>query len=318
MQQTQTPFGTEAKARLVAPGKTIRFDAPSIPQAPPGYGQNPQTGVQLDYFLPKDLDSATVVVQVMDASGKVLRTYSNQKDNSYLKYEGGPAPKVVLPAKKGLNRIAWDMRREVIPGVSKVFVNGDYRGSMVGPGSYTLRLIADKDTSVTTAVLLPDPRLDATPADFAAQQQVLTQTEEAVREIHETVNTLRMAKQQIEALEATWKSDTTMKELLAQGKEVVKKITKWEDKLITPKQQTFQDVINFPNRLNAQLLDLRDRAGTHDPAPTAGVLLRLNELLTEWSVQKAAMQRLVNEDIAQFNATYKAKQVPAVYVGIGK
>jgi photosystem II stability/assembly factor-like uncharacterized protein len=317
LQQTQTPFGTETKARLIAPGKAVRFDAPSIPQAPPGYGQNPQTGVQLDYFLPKDLDSALVTIQIMDASGKVLRTYTNKKDNTYQKYEGGPAPKVVLPAKKGLNRIAWDLRREAIPGISKVFVNGDYRGSLVGPGTYTLRLIADKDTSTASTVLLPDPRLDALPADFAAQQRVLTQTEEAVREIHEAVNTMRMAKQQIETLEAVWKSDSTMKELLAQGKEIVQKIVKWEDNLITPKQQTFQDVINFPNRLNASLLDLRDRTGTHNPAPTAGVQQRLNELLTEWSVQKAAMQKLVNEDIARFNATYKARQVPAVYIGAG-
>ncbi len=99
----------------------------------------------------------------------------------------------------------------------------------------------------------------------------MTKTENAVREIHEAVNTMRNAKMQVEALQATWKSDTTMKAWQNSGKALVKKITTWEDDLITPKQQTFQDVINFPNRLNAELLDLRGRASNHDPRPTAGV-----------------------------------------------
>jgi photosystem II stability/assembly factor-like uncharacterized protein len=311
-QQAQTPFGTEAKARLIMPAKAIRLDAPS--QSVPGYGQNPATGVSVSYFLPENLDSATVTLDVMTAAGTVIRSYTNQKDNTYQKYEGGPAPKLMLPTKKGLNRLAWDMRREALPGISKVFVNGDYRGSLVGPGTYTLKLTTDKDTSMTTAVILPDPRLDATMADFEAQQQILTQTEDAVREIHEAVNTMRNAKQQIEALQATWKSDTTMKTWLGQGKDLIKKITTWEDDLITPKQQTFQDVINFPNRLNAGLLDLRGRASTHDPRPTAGVQERLKELLDEWRVHKAAMQKIVSEDVTQFNADYKAKQLPAVYI----
>ncbi|WP_373331050.1 hypothetical protein [Salmonirosea aquatica] len=313
-QQVQTPLGTEAKARLIMPAKAIRLDAPSSSQPVPGYGQNPPTGVTVSYFLPENLDSATVTLDVMDATGKIIRTYTNQKDKTYEKYDGGPAPKLLLPSKKGLNRLAWDMRREALPGVNKVFVNGDYRGSLVGPGTYTLKLTTDKDTSMTTAVILPDPRLDATMADFEAQQKILTQTEDAVREIHEAVNTMRNAKQQIEALRATWKSDTTMNQWLGQGKDLVKKITDWEDNLITPKQQTFQDVINFPNRLNAGLLDLRGRASTHDPRPTAGVEDRLRELLAEWQIHKAAMQKIVHEDVAKFNADYKAKQLPAVYI----
>lgn len=313
-QQAQTPFGTEAKARLVMPAKAIRLDASSPAQPPAGYGQNPATGVSISYFLPENLDSATVTLDVINAAGKVIRSYTNQKDKAYQKYEGGPAPKVLLPTKKGLNRLGWDMRREALPGVNKVFVNGDYRGSLVGPSTYTVKLVTDKDTSTTTATILPDPRLDATLADFDAQQEILTKTEDAVREIHEAVNTMRNAKTQIEALQATWKSDTTMKTWLGDGKDLIKKITTWEDDLITPKQQTFQDVINFPNRLNAGLLDLRGRASTHNPRPTAGAQERLRELLAEWGTYKAAMQTIVNVDVAKFNAEYAARRLPAVYI----
>lgn len=251
---------------------------------------------------------------MLDGTGKVIRSFTNQKDKTYQKYEGGPAPKLMLPAQKGLNRLAWDMRREALPGVSKVFVNGDYRGSLVGPGTYTLQLITDKDTSTTTATIMPDPRLDAALTDYVAQQAVLTKTEDAVREIHEAVNTMRNAKTQIEALQASWKSDTTMKAWQTSGKDLIKKITTWEDGLITPKQQTFQDVINFPNRLNAGLLDLRGRASNHDPRPSVGVEERLAELLAEWNTHKMTMQKIVQEDVAKFNADYEARRLPAVYI----
>jgi photosystem II stability/assembly factor-like uncharacterized protein len=318
LQQVPVPFSTEPKAWLVTPGKTIRLDAPSIPKPIPSLGQNPATGVAIDYFLPNDLDSATIVLDVLGSNGKVLRSYTNQKDKTYQKYEGGPAPKPVLTAKKGLNRMAWDLRRDALPGISKVFVNGDYRGSMVGPGTYTLRLRTDKDTTMAPVVILPDPRLDALPADFEEQQKILTKTEEAVREIHESVNTMRLAKQQIQALEGIWKSDSTMKKWLDQGKAVAKRITQWEDNLITPKQQTFQDVINFPNRLNAQLLDLRDRAGTHAPKPTRGAIEKLQELLAEWTMHKTAMQKIIMDDIAQFNTDWQAKRLPVVRVDTEK
>ncbi len=316
-QQAQKPFDTEEKARLVTPAKAVRLDGRSPSQPISGFGQNPLGGMAVSYFLPENLDSTTVTLDVLNAAGKVIRSFTNQKDKAFKKYEGGPAPKVMLPSKKGLNRLAWDLRREALPGVNQVFVNGDYRGSLVGPGTYTLKLITDKDTTTTTAILMPDPRLDATLADYAAQQEVLTKTEDAVREIHEAVNTMRNAKTQIEALQTTWKSDTTMKVWQTSGKDLIKKITTWEDDLITPKQQTFQDVINFPNRLNAGLLDLRGRANNHDPRPTEGVEERLAELLAEWNAHKMTMQKIVKEDVAKFNADYEARRLPAVYIQAG-
>jgi len=309
----QFPAPAQAnKSHIVKPKKTVRFDAATTPEPIPGLGQNPANGLILSYFLPKDLDSSTVTLQIMDASGKLLRTYSNQKDKDFVAYEGGPAPKVLLPTKKGINRTAWDMRRESIPGIAKVFVNGDYRGSIVAPGTYKIRLVADKDTSETTAELIPDPRLLATSSDFAAQQDLLFKAEDAAREVHNAVNSMRKVKAQIEALSGIWKDQPNMQPLIESGKAIVEQIVKWEDNLISTKQETFQDVINFPNGLNAELLDLRGRAQMHDPRPTKGAQSRLNELLQQWNTHKKTMKQLVEKDITDFNAQYKTKQTPVL------
>jgi photosystem II stability/assembly factor-like uncharacterized protein len=298
--------------KVFQPKKTVRFDAPSAPEPIPNLGQNPATGVILSYVLPKDMDSSNVLLQIIDGSGKVLRTYLNQKDKEFQQYEGGPAPKLVLPSKKGINRMAWDMRREPLPGVSKVFVNGDYRGSLVMPGVYKVRLIADKDTSTTTAEIIPDPRLTATMADFQAQQDIMFKAEDAVREMHNSVNTMRKIKSQIESLSGIWKDQPEMKQLIEDGKGIIKKITTWEESVISTKQETFQDVINFENKLNAEMLDLRNRADTHDPRPTKGVKDRLGVLQKDWDSQRAIMKQLIDKDLSEFNANYKAKQTSVI------
>ncbi len=315
IQQANTPFpilGKGLGVGVYTPKKTVRFDAPAAPEPLPNLGQNPATGVILSYILPKDMDSSKVSLQIIDGSGKVIRSYVNQKDKEFQQYEGGPAPKLVISSKKGINRMAWDMRREGIVGVPKVFVNGDYRGSLVMPGVYKVRLIADKDTSTTTAEIIPDPRLTATMADFKAQQDIVFKVEEAVQEMHSSVNTMRKIKSQIESLSGIWKDQPEMKQLIDDGKTIIKKISSWEENIISTKQETFQDVINFENKLNAEMLDLRGRADTHDPRPTQGVKDRLSVLQKEWDNQKIILKQLIDKDLADFNTNYKAKQTAVI------
>lgn len=316
LQQSDGNLGD--KALLFKPDPIIRFDAPSPPMPIPGLGQNPPNGVIIDYYLPRDMDSSKVSLQVLDAQGKVIRHYANQKDPAFVPYEGGPAPKAIVPSKKGINRFAWDMRREAVSGVPRVFVNGNYAGSTVAPGTYRLRLVAERDTLLTECVLKPDPRLDATPADYTAQQTLLTTIEHTVTDVHESVGRMRKVKKQVEDYLALLKDLPDTKALADTGRVVVEHITKWEEGLISPKQETFQDVINFPNRLNAELLDLKSRSDNHDPRPTKGSQQRLQDLLAEWKTHKATLEKIITTHVAHFNTLYQARKLPALIVPDGE
>lgn len=313
LQQSEN-LQNESKAKIYQPKNTVRFDAQTPPEPIPSLGQNPMNGVILDYFLPKDMDSSKIVLQILDSQENIIRTYDNQKDKSYVKYEGGPAEKPVIPTKKGINRFAWDMRKEGVAGISKVFVNGDYRGYLVAPNTYKVRLIAEKDTSMAEAIIIADPRLKATKADFEAQQTILNNIESQVQDIHSSVNRMRKVKSQIESITTLLKDNKDMTALLDTGKAVLKKITLWEENLISTKQETFQDVVNFGNRLNAEFLDLKTRVDVHDPRPTTGAATRLSDLTKEWETYKAALDKLINIDVAKFNEMYKQKAIPALIV----
>lgn len=303
-----------SKTRIFKPKNTIKLDAPAVPEPIPGLGQNPSTGVILDYFLPENMDSSKVVIEITDLSGKAIRTLDNQKDKLFVKYEGGPAEKQVIPSKKGLNRTFWDLRKESVVGISKVFVNGDYRGSLVAPNTFKIKLIAGKDTSLTEAIVLPDPRLNASAADFEAQEKFLSKIETNVEEIHQSVINMRKVKTQLESYMALLKEKKEFTEILEQGKEILKKINDWENNVISLKQETFQDVINFPNRLNAEFLDLKSRADSHNPALTLGTKTRLDDLQNEWNKQKDSLNKIIKEEIVRFNDLYKQKALPALII----
>lgn len=299
---------------LFQPKPSFRFDAPDVAQPPKGMGQNPLAGVIIDYYLPRTMDSLELKIQILDAAGKVVRTYPNQDDPAYKAYPGGPPAVKRLPTQRGINRFNWDMRRELLSGVADVFMLGDYRGSMVPPGDYTIRLIAPFSVVEQTCRILPDPRLSATPEEYAAQDSFLKETELLFNEMHATVRDTRLVGQQVKATCAQLAAAGLSPDLVKMSKDILGKLDLWERRIIQPDQKTFQDVINYPNQLNAELADLRQRVDTHEPQLTAGAHERLADIKKAWQMQKGSLSVLLNQDVAAFNRSYMEKQLPTIIV----
>jgi photosystem II stability/assembly factor-like uncharacterized protein len=300
-------------------------DAPILFQPKPTYrynlsggggrefgADNPAPGIVFDYYLPEEMDTSDLKIEVLAADGTVLRSYSNQKDKGFKSWPGGPPAPQVIPSKDGVNRFNWDLRRAQLPAVDGVFILGDYRGGLVPPGTYTLRLSAPSDTIEVKAELLADPTLEATPADYAAQQAILLPVEAMVKDIHVSVNRMRKVKGQLASLNSLLKEFDDTADLIASGTMIVDHITSWEENLIQPEQKTFQDVINFPNQLNAELMNLKSRVDGAVPAATAGAKLRLADLRSVWSLHQVALQKIISEEVAGFNAKYKEMGLPAL------
>ena len=312
LQQTMGKPDTTQLA-VYQPKLTYKFSIESANEPSSYYGQNPASGIIFDYYLPHDWkDSLALTLEVLDKNGQVIRTLSSKKPENFKGWPGGPPPPQVLPAKPGLNRSNWNLRRETLPAIDGVFLMGDYRGHLVEPGDYTLRLFSKKDTVETSVKVLPDPRLNASHADFEEQQSVLSHIEETVLEIHESVNRLRRVKKQLNDRLALLRNMEEHDKLVKQGEEVLKSITAWEEQLIQPKQETFQDVINFRNMLSSELLNLKSAIDSHDPRPTNGAKQRLGDLIAAWNAWKKDMNRIVGDEIGEFNAAYRAAGLPAL------
>ena len=279
------------------------------------YGQNPPNGVIIDYYLPETYDSTAVTLEIIDHLGKTIRSYSNQKDKSYVKYDGGPSPEKTITAKKGVNRHTWNFRRSGIPAIPKVFVLGSYAGSQVGPGEYTVRLTIEDEVVEAQAAITPDPRMEIPKSDYDQQQEVLQNLHESVVDIHESVNDMRSLKSQIEAIIKPLGEVEQAKAFVKQGQELIQRIDEWERNLIQTDQKTFQDVINFPNKLNAEIMNLISRVDTHVPSVTKGAQERSADLEKEWDTHKAEMLKITDTEVKSFNQNYKSLDLPVLILG---
>jgi len=276
-----------------------------------GQGQNPRSGVTFDYYLKNNIDSLPLTLEVLE-NDKVIRTYTNKKDANFKSWPGGPSKPQILPSKKGVNRFTWDFRRDALPSIHKVFIFGGLAGSRVAPGKYTLRMTLGDVISETEITILPNPKVVSSPEDFIEQQKMLVSIENTVKEMHESVNQMRSAKTQLSHYTKLLKDSKNADSLIEKGKELTKRINSWEENLIQAKQKTFQDVINFNNKLNAQLIQLKSYVDQANPKVTNGAKERFDDLMKDWQVYKNERDTIINTEMKAYNDLFKALAIPAL------
>jgi photosystem II stability/assembly factor-like uncharacterized protein len=303
-----------AKLHLFSPKSAYHYSGAAWDSNDKGaFGKNPLQGVILDYYLPENPDTNSVKLEIINAAGKVVKTFSNKKDESYAAFPGGPAPALLLPALKGMNRFAWDLYGEdITPVVPGAFVMGGYSGYALAPRQYTIRLSYKGNSSEVKADVLQDPALKVTTADWNEQQAFLTKVTANVSAIHTAINAMRKVKKQVEAFNELMKEVASDNQMLEKGKALITKIDDWESHLIETRQKNFQDVINFPSKLNVDFINLKGLADTHDPRITKGLKDRLADLEKEWQRYKAIYETQLKKAVEDYNAAFKANNLPAI------
>ncbi len=314
IQQSKGMFG-DAVVKIFSPKPTYRLSSVTIPAYMgdiPGLGRNPLNGVILDYYLKEKADTAKVLLQIFDSNNRLIRSYTNLKDESAKSWPGGPPAPQQIPAEAGVNRFAWDFRTEPLTGVNGVFVYGDHSGYRVAPGKYRARITFKKQVAETELEIIADPKLKATAADWAAQQEYLQRMSDQFNELHQSVIQMRQVKKQIETINESLKTQPEQKDFVELGKKLSKKIDQWEQQLVEPRSKNFQDVINFPNRLNAEFLQLRSVADTHDPKLTQGAKDRGRDVEAQWQGYRNQLSELLQKDLTEYNKTFRDKNLPAL------
>ncbi len=313
-----------AELRLLQPKPTrhgrvggFSFDGP-----PPGVGANPPAGAVIDYLVGRELDAEKdeLRLEILDGAGAVVRSLSSRPK----KEEGGPGPgpgpgsgsgppgPPPLPAKKGMNRWVWDLRGEPMARVPGLMTLNPGAGRLAPAGAYQVRLTLGETRVTQPLDLREDPRLAGLdPAAAAEQRQLLGAVGTAMDEIYRSVTRLRDVRGQVEALVVRAKEREGGEEIRLAGEALVKDMTALEDELVQPKSQSFQDVINFGNRLDAELGALLDSAETGPPL-TAGQQQRWRDLETQWQEKKAKLGELLGTRLDTFNALVAWHAVPAI------
>jgi hypothetical protein len=267
----------------------------------------------IDYFLPKKVDSLTLRLEILEGD-TVIRSYTSEKPANTKTWPGGPSPERVLTTHKGHNRTHWDFRRKSIIGIDEVFVYGSYAGSAVGPGEFSARLSYGSDQMEVPIHILPNPNIETTAADFQEQQKLLVQIDGVLTDIHQNVVRMRSVQSQLQHYAKVLQGRSQYKTLLEKANEIEILLNAWESDLIQSDQKTFQDVINFNNKLNAEWMNLKSYVDAEDPKVTQGARDRFADLMEAWKQSKEELEALIAKDFKEFENAFQAAKVPALVI----
>jgi flagellar hook-associated protein FlgK len=110
--------------------------------------------------------------------------------------------------------------------------------------------------------------------------------------------------------------DSKNKELVEKAKELVKQLTAVEERLYQTKNESSQDPLNYPIRLNNRLSSLVGVVSTGDNRPTRQSIEVRDVLLAEIDQLLAEQQKIVAKGIADFNKAVREAKVPAIFAEV--
>ncbi|MEO2050553.1 MAG: glycosyl hydrolase [Allomuricauda sp.] len=279
-------------------GSPMNSSSKSVDGTNPYEGVNPANGMVLYYNLPKAMDSSEVTLEIKNSQGRVVRSFSSKKDESYVPHNGGgPPPAPVLATEKGLNRFVWDLKTPILPGIPGVYIEANFTGHKVPPGNYTINLMADGKTVSTQGMVIPTPNTGMTQERFEEQDRFMNELETNLTDMHNKINTLYKVQGQLKDL----MKELDNADLKKEGQALLDKLKTWDEEMVQRKSQAYDDVENFPNKFTAEYLFLMNQSNSSLPRVNQSSIDRRNELDAQWVGLKQRAETLMKSDIPEFN-----------------
>ncbi len=265
-------------------------------------GVNPVNGVELYYYLPTVSDDKDITLTITNAQGKVINTYTSTKDESYIPHNGGSAPPdPVLSKKEGLNRFVWNMQHAIVPGVPGVYIEAGFGGHKVIPGTYTATLNYDNQSIEKQMVINDNNSYNISPAKYAEYDSFMNEVEKNVTEMHELVNTLKTAQDDISVLLKDMKENNKNATLISEGNALIKELEAWDEQMVQRRSQAYDDVENFENKFTAEYLFLMNQTDGSSPRVNQANINRKAELDIQWQQLKTTGTILLTSKLPAYN-----------------
>jgi len=264
-------------------------------------GVNPATGVVVYYQLPELKKTDEITMEIKDAAGITVRSFSSKADEKYTEYDGAPKREPLLPKAKGLNRFVWEMRYSTMPGVPGVHIEGGYAGHKAPPGKYNITVKMGEQTLSTETEILPNPLYPTSAATYMEYHQIMLGMESEVTSMHRTINTMYEKQKQLESLLTSLPAGDKFSVVKKEGDALLKKMKAWDEDMVQRKSKAYDDVENFPNKFTANYLFLINQTESDIPRVNQPSLDRLKQLNVEWVALKARADEILNKDVLSLN-----------------
>ncbi len=263
------------------------------------------TEASIQYYLKEQRD--TITFEILDGNDKLINTFTGSKpkyevDPDLPWWQKGGSSKPTTA--KGLNTFTWDLR---YPGATDfegmiIWSARPQRGPKAPIGTYKVRMKTKDYEKTATFEVQMDPNLKGvTKEDLDEQFDLANKIMQKTSTANEAVIRIREIKSHIDASKEKL-STSDMKRTVTP---FLEKLSAIEEELYQVKNQSNQDPLNFPIKLNNRLASLRRSMENGEAKPTDGAYKVFKELTAELDKHLGNLKTVMDEDLPKVNSTLK-------------
>ncbi len=263
---------------------------------------NPIRGIYnayIQYYLPEQSDS--VKIEIMDSQGNLIQSYTGKSPESR---DGSPT------TAKGLNSFTWNLRYlgATVFDSMIIWSARPQRGPLAPIGEYQARLTVGDNVQTTKFSIEMNPNYEGITADDLQKQFDLSiQIRDKTSEANEAVIQIRKIRAQ--AKKYLESDDTNLANAV---KAMLDKITVIEEDLYQVQNQSPQDPLNFPIKLNNRLASLRRSVESGQARPTDAAYVVFDELKSELKGHLDKLSQVLNSDLSNVNGMLSSKNLKTI------
>jgi hypothetical protein len=283
-------------------------------------GANPPNGAIVYYWLKSAANKVTI--EFKDSTGRTVRTFSSDTAGAGAAGAAAGGRRSVAadaaPTNKvGMNTFSWNLRESDATTFNGMIMwAGVLTGPLVLPGNYSVRLLVDGAPVAESKLLVKkDPRSEATAADLVAQYKMLMQIRDRTTDANDAVRTVRYVRSQAVSRSKDVGADS------AQYAQLVKtldaKISEMEAQIYQVKNQSGQDPLNYPIKVNNQIAALAGVVGSTEARPTKQSVVVYDTLSKELEVYLVELRKAYKELLPPIDEILKKHGLPAIEVKAG-
>ncbi|MCA0933135.1 glycosyl hydrolase [Lutimonas saemankumensis] len=285
---------------LFAPKKSYRTKGYKA-KKPKSAGTNLENGV-ITYFNLPDYDQKkdTVYLNYLSMSGDTLFSFSNVSEKKAKKLE----------LEKGPNKHVWNMRTEGAEKLDGMILWwADLRGAKVVPGEYQVSLNVNGEVLTKSFTILADPRAEASLEDMKKQYEFVSEVNATINEAHQSLKQIKKINDQLKTFIDQYDGTKSVQALVDKAKNLKESFGKIENELYQTKNRSNQDPLNYPIKLTNKLGHLNSLVTLDDFPPTAQDIDVKNELTAKIKTELDAYEKLISEEIVNFNKEFNQLQL---------
>ncbi len=318
----------QLSAEIVAKNAHLFASRDTYRAAGPGWD-----GATVHYWLRRP--NQRVVLEFLDARGKVVQEFSSDPDSTTRAQraqerarldslealgvmaasarssdrrqdegQGGfrrfVAQARQVPNRAGHNTFKWNLRYPDAVGFKNMIMwSGSTVGPVAPPGTYTVRMTVGDQTETQTVKVLQDPRSNASQADLDEQFRFLIQIRDRASEANNAVRTIRNVKKQLASRQAA--AGGRGSRLTRMATAFVAAIEAVEGEIYQVRNESGQDPLNFPIKVNNQIAALSGVVASAEAKPTVQSYEVYEMLSAELQGYLDRLHGLLGQDLAGIN-----------------